>query len=114
KRALADEGIDATPVCDMVRIEDPLWQPVIESYLGSSNLQALVIEGDAASERKAFAIARGLRIFGAKVVMPSKFTSRPSPRRGTVAELIAGNNAAAVNYVRHKLGETFCADTEDE
>ena len=46
--------------------------------------------------------------------MPSKFTSRPSPKRGTVAELIAGNNAAAVNHVRHKLGETFCADTEDE
>jgi energy-coupling factor transporter ATP-binding protein EcfA2 len=114
KRALADEGIDATPVCDMVRVEDPLWQPVIESYLGSSNLQALVVEGDTASERKAFAIARGLRIFGAKVVMPSKFTSRPSPKRGTVAELIAGNNAAAVNYLRHKLGETFCADTEDE
>lgn len=62
KRALADEGIDATPVCDMVRVEDPLWQPVIESYLGSSNLQALVIEGDAASERKAFAIARGLHL----------------------------------------------------
>lgn len=114
KRALADEGIDATPVCDMVRVEDPLWQPVIESYLGSSNLQALVIEGDVACERKAFGIARGLRIFGAKVVMPSKFTSRPSPKRGTVAELITGNNSAAVNYLRHKLGETYCADTEDE
>jgi chromosome segregation protein len=114
KRALADEGIYATPVCDMVRVDDPLWQPVIETYLGSSSMQALVVEGDEASERKAFQIARGLRIFGAKVVMPSKFSSRPSPKRGTVAELISGNNVAAVNYLRHKLGETHCADTEDE
>lgn len=114
KRALADEGIDSTPVCDMVRVEDPLWQPVIETYLGPSNMQALVIEGDVKCERKAFQIARGLRIFGVKVVMPSNFASRSSPKRGTVAELIVGNNVAAVNYLRHKLGETYRADSEEE
>jgi len=112
KRVLANAGVDATPVCDLVRVDDPEWQPVIESYLTASNMQALLV--DEADERKAFRVSRHAGIYEAKVVLPSKFSNRGSPRRGTVAELISGNSAAAVNYLRSKLGDTQRADTEDE
>jgi len=112
KRVLANAGVDATPVCDLVRIDNPDWQPAIESYLGASNMQALLV--DEADERKAFRVSRQAGVYEAKVVMPSKFSNRGSPRRGAVAELISGNSAAAVNYLRSKFGDTQRADTEDE
>lgn len=112
KRLLAKAGVDATPVCDLVRVDDPEWQPAIESYLGASNMQALLV--DEADERRAFRVARQEKVYGAKVVMPSKFATRASPGRGTVAELISGNNIAAVNYLRAKFGHTQRAETEDE
>lgn len=110
KRLLANAGVDATPVCDLVRVDDPQWQPAIESYLGISNMQALLVD----DERKAFRVSREASVYEAKVVMPSKFANRASPRRGTVAELISGNSVAAVNYLRSKFGDTQRAETEDE
>lgn len=112
KRVLANAGVDATPVCDLVRVDDSDWQPAIESYLGASNMQALLV--DEADERKAFRVSRQAGVYEAKVVMPSKFSNRSSPRRGAVAELISGNSVAAVNYLRSKFGDTQRADTEDE
>lgn len=112
KRVLANAGVDATPVCDLVRVDDSDWQPAIESYLGTSNMQALLV--DEADERKAFRVSRQAVVYEAKVVMPSKFSNRGSPRRGAVAELISGNSVAAVNYLRSKFGDTQRADTEDE
>lgn len=112
KRVLANAGVDATPVCDLVRVDDSDWQPAIESYLGTSNMQALLV--DEADERKAFRVSRQAGVYEAKVVMPSKFSNRGSPRRGAVAELISGNSVAAVNYLRSKFGDTQRADTEDE
>ncbi|MGX6566037.1 SbcC/MukB-like Walker B domain-containing protein [Cupriavidus necator] len=112
KRVLANAGVDATPVCDLVRVDAPEWQPAIESYLTASNMQALLV--DEADERKAFRVSRQAGVYEAKVVMPSKFSNRGSPRHGTVAELISGNSAAAVNYLRSKFGDTQRAETEDE
>lgn len=112
KRVLAEAGVDATPVCDLVRVDDPKWQPAIESYLGISNMQALLV--DEADERKAFRVSRQASVYEAKIVMPNKFVNRGSPRRGTVAELISGQSAAAVNYLRSKFGDTQQVETEDE
>ena len=112
KRVLANAEVDATPVCDLVRVDDPDWQPAIESYLGTSNMQALLV--DESDERKAFRVSRQAGVYDAKVVMPSKFAHRGSPRRGTVAELISGNSTAAVNYLHSKFGDTQRAETENE
>jgi chromosome segregation protein len=112
KRVLANAGVEATPVCDLVRVDDQEWQPAIESYLGLSNMQALLVEED--DEREAFRVSRQAGVYEAKVVMPSKFANRSSPKRGTVAELISGNSVAAVNYLRSKFGDSQRAETEDE
>ena len=113
QRELADDGIDALPVCDLVRIDNTDWQPVIEAYLGAANIQALLV--GAADERRAFQIARKSRAYNSKIVRASKYTSqRDSPPPGSVAELIRGDNAAAVHYLRAKLGDYRRAASEDE
>ena len=112
QRALADARISATPVCELVRVTDEAWQPVIESFLGTPNMQALLV--DEADERGAFTVYRAARVFEAKIVLPSRFKDRLSPKTGSVAELIGGHNAAAVNYLRSKLGEFQRAQTEED
>jgi len=64
---LKDNGIHATPVCDLVNITNAEWQPVIEAYLGR-NVEALLVNKE--YEAKAFSVYRGLTgpraIYGAK------------------------------------------------
>ncbi|WP_241082021.1 SbcC/MukB-like Walker B domain-containing protein [Achromobacter xylosoxidans] len=112
RRELSHAGINALPVCDLVKVDVIDWQPVIEAFLGLSNLQALLV--DEADERKAFGVYRSTSIFEAKIVMPSKFSHRASPPVGSVAEVVSGTNAAAVNFIRAKLGDYQRADSEDE
>lgn len=112
RRELSNAGINAIPVCDLVSVDASEWQPVIEAFLGLSNLQALLI--DESDERKAFDVYRSASVYEAKIVMPSKFSHRSSPRPGSVAEVVSGTNAAAVNFIRGKLGDYQRAESEDE
>ena len=112
QRELADANIEAIPVCDVVRIDDPDWQPIIESFLGATNIQALLVQET--DERRAFQIARQSRTYDSKIVRASKYAHRASPPAGSVAELIRGDNEAAVHYLRAKLGDFRRAASEDE
>ncbi|MBK6927241.1 MAG: hypothetical protein IPH15_06660 [Comamonadaceae bacterium] len=77
KRVLANAEVDATPVCDLVRVDDPDWQPAIESYLGTSNMQALLV--DESDERKAFRVSRQAGVYGAQAPYGScLFQDRPN------------------------------------
>jgi energy-coupling factor transporter ATP-binding protein EcfA2 len=112
---LKDNGLNPEPVCDLVRISDKSWQPVIEAYLGR-NVEALLIDGPD-KEAKAFGIYRGLTgsraIFGAKIVAASKqHDVQPSP--GSVAELIEGDHRAAVSYLRRRFGDMMRAESDKE
>lgn len=111
---LGDNGISATPVCDLVEITDASWQPVIEAYLGR-NLEALLVDKD--NEAKAFSIYRGLTgpraIYGAKIVAASKQISVEA-LTGSVAELIVGRNPSAVAYLRRRFGDMARAITDAE
>jgi len=113
-KELRDNGLDATPVCDLVRITDPAWQPIIEGYLGR-NVEALLVSKE--KETSAFSIYRGLTgqrtIYGAKIVAASKqHSTEHAP--GTVAELIEGEDPAAVAYLRKQFGVTIRAVTDSE
>lgn len=111
---LSDNGIHATPVCDLVNITDASWQPVIEAYLGR-NIEALLVDKD--DEAKAFSIYRGLTgpraIYGAKIVASSKQTYIDAAP-GSVAELIEGTNSSAVAYLRRRFGDMIRAVTDAE
>jgi chromosome segregation protein len=110
-----DHGLDPRPVCDLVRIADPDWQPVIEAYLGK-NVEALLVgESDEATAFKLYRGMEGRRaIYGVKIVRTNKNKIVEVPLRGSVAELIEGNDPAAVAYLRQKLGRLRCAIDNNE
>lgn len=112
---LRDGGINATPVCDLVRVTDAKWQPAIEGYLGKS-AQALLV--DSAEESDALRIYRqwvtSRAVHGVKLARESRYLDKRSPAAGTVAELLEGTNTAAVNYLRSKFGGRKRCDTNEE
>lgn len=113
----SDHGLHATPVCDLVKVTDPQWQPAIEAYLGR-NVEAILLR-DMEEEDKAFDIYRSLQgkrtIYGVKIVRSDK--ARPGqgqPAADTVASLIQGSNQVAVAYLRGQLGKLKRANTAQE
>jgi chromosome segregation protein len=114
---LIDAGIDATPVCDLVRIVDADWQPAIEAYL-RSNVEALLIRPE--QEEDAVRLYRGLKgpraIYGVKLALSShaRRAASGTPSSDSVAALIDGDNADAVAYLRMQLGELMQVESERE
>lgn len=111
-----DHGLHPTPVCDLVRVTDPQWQPVIEAYLGR-NVEAILLRD--AEEDKAFDIYRALQgkraIYGVKIVRADRARiGHTQPAADTVASLIQGTNQKAVAYLRGKLGNLKRANTTQE
>ena len=113
----ADHGLHPTPVCDLVKVTDPKWQPAIEAYL-AKNVEAILLR-DSVEEEKAFDIYQALQgkrtIYGVKIVRSDK--ARPEqgqPAADTVASLIQGSNQVAVAYLRGKLGKLKRANTPQE
>lgn len=114
--ALADKGISATPVCDLVEVADPRWQPAIEAFL-RDNTEALIVPLDQAQE--AVALYRQLKkglAEGAVVVNTEKVQSwkNISAEEGTAAGLIKGDDSIAVTYVQRILGGITLVETNKE
>jgi len=88
---------------------------VIESYLGR-RVEALMVTAD--EEGAAFATYRGLAgqraIYGAKLVVEERIDASFSAKPGSVAELITGENRAAVAYLRRQFGDIMRAETDRE
>ncbi|MBR8380491.1 AAA family ATPase [Burkholderia cenocepacia] len=103
RSALLEHGINSTPVCDVIRVTDSAWERVVESYLGLSNLEALVV--DEQHEEKAFELYRSMSgrgaVYGAKIVMSSRFSTPKPAGVGTVAEVIDGDLPVAVAFVQN-------------
>jgi chromosome segregation protein len=112
---LRDHGLNPIPVCDLVSITDPAWQPVIESYLGP-HIESLLVSPD--EEKDAFRIYRGLTgqraIYGAKMAFESRQSLGKAAIPGSVAELIEGEHSAAVAYLRRQFGDLMQAATNEE
>ena len=114
---LREAGIEAQPVCDLVRITDKRWQPAIEAYL-RSHVEALLVP--AGYEEEAVRVYRSLQgaraVYGVKLALPSQARGqRPERLAGdSVAGLIEGDNADAVAYLRRQLGDLRCVETEAE
>lgn len=116
QRLLADAGIDANPICDLVKITDPQWQPALEAYLGV-HVDALLVpesrELDAIRIYKENKEARS--IFRVKLALPSR--GRPWIAKGGgkfAAHLIEGENKAAVRYLQGELGQLSLANSAEQ
>jgi len=115
---LRDAGIDARPVCDLVRVTDTSWQPAIEAYL-RSNVEALLIPDK--DEERAVKLYRGLSggrsVYGVKLALSSQARNSrgaDEPAAGSVAALLDGVNADALAFLRRQLGELRCVETDAE
>jgi len=113
---LADAGIEVTPVCDLISITDPQWQPALEAYLGS-HIDALLVpearELDAIGLYKEHKQARS--IFRVKLALPSRGKVWQARSGGAfAAQLIAGDNTAAVRYLQGELGQLSLADSAEQ
>lgn len=109
---LAEAGIKAVPVCELVEVADPEWQPAIEAYL-RGNTEALIVPPEQAE--RATEIYRRLkkRVYGAIVVNTRKVEQyRDSHEPGTAAALIEGQDPLAVAYVQRLLRGIRLRDDE--
>src|SRR3546814_4868833 len=103
-RSLDDAGSDANPICDLVKITDPQWQPALEAYMGIHVDALLVPEGrerelDAIRIYKEHKDARS--IFRVKLALPSRGRAWMARGGGTfAAQLIEGEVKAAVRYLQ--------------
>ena len=116
-REFADHGLHPTPVCDLLKVTDPKWQPAIEAYL-ARNVEAILLR-DSEEEQKAFDIYKALQgkrtVYGVKIVRSDKArVGQSQPTADTVASLIDGNNRAALAYLRGKLGNLKRANSAQE
>ncbi|MBB3345533.1 SbcC/MukB-like Walker B domain-containing protein [Luteimonas sp. RC10] len=114
---LHDAGIEAQPVCDLVRVRDAAWQPAIEAYL-RSHVEALLVP--AGQEEQAVRVYRALQgaraVYGVKLALPGAARGQRGerPAADSVAALIEGDDADAVAYLRRQLGDLRCVETEAE
>ncbi len=113
--ALADEGITATPICELAEIKDESWQPAIEAYL-KSNTEALIVPPEQAKD--AIEIYRHLKkqnIYGATVINTKRVQDwNDTIKSNTAADLIKGSNSLAVKYLQRLLNNIELSDKTDE
>lgn len=113
---LREEGIDAQPVCDLVRVKDPAWQQAIEAYL-RGNVEALLVPAE--DEERATRLYRSLQggraVYGVKLALSSQARHGrgiTAPAEDSVAALLDGDNPAALAFLRRQLGELRCVESE--
>lgn len=112
---LEDAGIRTTPVCDLVEVKDPEWQPAIEAYLGR-NVDALLVH-DQEQETDAIDHYRRNRrdIYGAKLALGTRTRPWQAPGGGRyAAQLIAGNDKDAVRFLQGELGKVALVDSSEQ
>ncbi|MCD9008217.1 hypothetical protein LDO31_18670 [Luteimonas sp. XNQY3] len=113
RNLLEEQGIEATPVCDLVSVTDPSWAPAIEAYLRSNTYALLVEPGREDDAIRIYeAIPDGYNPFGVKIVQPRRQTHNPSSLpENALAHLITGQNEQAVNFLRSRLRHLLQLET---
>lgn len=112
-----EKGILASPICSLLRVTDPAWQPAIEAYLGGQ-LEDFVVH----DEREAEAV-RAIRevpaheaIYDVRVAQPRHLQQYRDRTPGTddVAHLIESDDWIALAYVRASMRNVrFAVDEAD-
>lgn len=110
--ALRERGMHPEPVGQLVRVTDIAWQPVIEAMLGNHRDALLIPPGEEKDSFECYQSLQGL--YGVKMGMASRQHTGSSPKAGSIAELISGDDPAAVAYVRGKFTDFLQASTSTE
>lgn len=117
QRLLADGGISAVPVSDLVTVKEDIWQPAIEAYLGNQKDALLVLGGDE-QERAAIGLfrknGRRLGLYGVRLALPSRCRPWQPRSAGRFAASLIEGDRDAVQYLQAALGQLTLAETDEE
>ena len=115
---LEEHGIKATPVCNVVEISDPSWQPAIEAFL-ANNVEALIVPVD--QEIEAIRLYRGLKkshnIYKRIIVKASRcinWYNQIEVDPNSAASLLESNNHYALGFLYKLLGKLELVNSDEE
>lgn len=111
---LRDYGIESTPICELVDINDDKWRIAIESFLGARR-EALIVDQDRVKEAITLYRRKGRHLKGCRIVNTTKtheWINRSKP--GSLAQFIDCSSDDALGYMNRALGGVMAVETESE
>lgn len=111
---LSEYGIESTPICELVDINDDKWRIAIESFLGARR-EALIVDPDRVKEAVTLYRRKGRHLKGCRIVNTAKsheWLNRSKPQ--SLAQFIDTDNEHAQAYMNRALGSVIAVETEAE
>jgi len=111
---LSDYGIESTPVCEMVDINDDKWRIAIESFLGARR-EALIVDPSQVKEAITLYRRKGRHLKGCRIINTTRsgdWLNRVKPN--SLAYFIETDNDHAQAYMNRALGGVIAVETEAE
>ncbi|QEQ96331.1 SbcC/MukB-like Walker B domain-containing protein [Neptunomonas concharum] len=111
---LSEYGIESTPICELVDINEDKWRIAIESFLGARR-EALIVDPDRVKEAVTLYRRKGRHLKGCRIVNTAKsheWMNRSKPQ--SLAQFIDTDNEHAQAYMNRALGGVMAVETEAE
>ncbi|SFG18454.1 SbcC/MukB-like Walker B domain-containing protein [Neptunomonas qingdaonensis] len=111
---LSEYGIESTPICELVDINEDKWRIAIESFLGARR-EALVVDPDHVREAITLYRRKGRHLKGCRIINTTKtheWLNRNKPR--SLAHFVDTDNEHAQAYMNRALGGVIAVETEAE
>lgn len=114
RELLLKNGIEATPICDILDVTDEKWRPAVEAFMGGLR-EALLVEPEHAKNAITIFRRESKILKGARVIDTTK-TDRWIDKRekNSLATLISSDNRHATAYVNRILGDIIMVDHEHD
>ncbi|WP_028469292.1 SbcC/MukB-like Walker B domain-containing protein [Neptunomonas japonica] len=111
---LAEYGIESTPICELVDINEDKWRIAIESFLGARR-EALIVDPDHVKEAITLYRRKGRHLKGCRIINTTKsrdWLNRTKPQ--SLAHFVDTDNEHAKAYMNRALGGVIAVETEAE
>ncbi|MGB0467140.1 MAG: SbcC/MukB-like Walker B domain-containing protein [Pontibacterium sp.] len=111
---LQEYGIECTPICELVDINDDKWRIAVESFLGARR-EALIVEPDRVKEAITLYRRKGRHLKGCRIVNTTKSGDWLNRyKAGSLAHFVDTDNDHAKAYMNRALGGVMAVETETE
>ncbi|RVU32476.1 MULTISPECIES: SbcC/MukB-like Walker B domain-containing protein [Neptunomonas] len=111
---LADYGIESTPICELVDINDDKWRIAIESFLGARR-EALIVDPDRVKEAVTLYRRKGRHLKGCRIVNTARTSDWiDRAKHNSLAQFIETDDRHALGYMNRALGGVIAVETEAE
>ncbi|WP_027859632.1 SbcC/MukB-like Walker B domain-containing protein [Marinobacterium jannaschii] len=111
---LNDYGIESTPICELVDINDDKWRVAVESFLGARR-EALVVDPDRVKEAITLYRRKGRHLKGCRIINTTRSHEwLDRYKAGSLAHFIETDNEHARAYMNRALGGVMAVETENQ